>query len=129
MFDHIKNRWLLFLFAVFLINACAKEKISLEVTATSFTSRAGETDSNPRLAAWGNVLKPGMKAVAVSRDLLDLGLKNGSEIWIAGLPGKYKVMDKMHKRWKKKIDIYMGNDTRKAREWGKRKVVISWLKE
>ena len=35
----------------------------------------------------------------------------------------------MNKRWEKKIDIYMGLDIEAAREWGKRKVVISWGEE
>jgi 3D (Asp-Asp-Asp) domain-containing protein len=47
-------------------------------------------------------------------------------VTIEGLPGTYRVLDKMHGRWKNKIDIYMGNDIQAAKNWGKRKVVISW---
>ena len=32
----------------------------------------------------------------------------------------------MNKRWKKRIDIYMGTDVKKAKEWGKKKVTISY---
>jgi len=32
----------------------------------------------------------------------------------------------MNKRWKKKIDIYMGNDRHAALQWGKRQVNICW---
>jgi 3D (Asp-Asp-Asp) domain-containing protein len=32
----------------------------------------------------------------------------------------------MNKRWKNKIDIFMGNDREKALKWGKRKVRIYW---
>jgi 3D (Asp-Asp-Asp) domain-containing protein len=32
----------------------------------------------------------------------------------------------MNKRWKKKIDIYMGENVVQAREWGRQKVEISW---
>ena len=103
-----------------------KNSFSLEVTATAFTSNPGETDSNPSLAAWGDTLEPGMRAIAVSRDLIKMGLSHNKEVRIDGLKGTYIVLDKMNKRWKKKIDIYMGSDVKKAREWGKRKVKIYW---
>jgi 3D (Asp-Asp-Asp) domain-containing protein len=32
----------------------------------------------------------------------------------------------MNKRWKKKIDIYMGNNKEKAKKWGEKKVTIYW---
>jgi 3D (Asp-Asp-Asp) domain-containing protein len=32
----------------------------------------------------------------------------------------------MNKRWTEKIDIYMGTDVQKARDWGKREVMITW---
>ena len=105
-----------------------QKKHVLRVTSSAYTSCIRETDSTPYLAAWNNKLKPGMKSIAVSRDLLKMGLKNGSIVTIDGLKGKYKVLDKMHKRWKKKIDIYMGCDLKKARRWGKRKVTIRWVK-
>ena len=65
----------------------------------------------------------------MSRDLLDRGLTNGTYVTIDGLHGKYKVLDKMNKRWKKKIDIYMGTNLKKAKRWGKRKVTIRWKKK
>ena len=102
---------------------------SLEVTASAYTSNAAETDSNPSLAAWGDTLKPGMKAIAVSRDLIKMGLSHGVKVSIEGFEGKYTVLDKMNKRWTKKIDIYMGLDTKAAREWGKNKVIIYWDNE
>ena len=83
---------------------------------------------NIGLAAWGDMLKPGMKAIAVSRDLIDLGLTHRTEVKIEGLEGTYIVRDKMNKRWTKKIDIFMGMDLQKARKWGKRKVTIHWTK-
>ena len=127
--QHLPVRWLYLLLLVGITTACSENKISLEVSASAYTSSAAETDATPTLAAWGDTLQPGMKAVAVSRDLLDLGLGHNKEIWIEGLPGTYKVLDKMNKRWTKKIDIYMGNDVEKAREWGKQTVTISWIEE
>ncbi|WP_297791286.1 hypothetical protein [uncultured Marinobacter sp.] len=98
-----------------------------EVTATAYNSVNSQTKAgDPTLTAWGDTLKPGMKAIAVSRDLIEDGLTHGTEVTIDGLPGTYIVRDKMNKRWKDKIDIYMGVDVKAAREWGKRTVTISW---
>ncbi|WP_410000101.1 3D domain-containing protein [Photobacterium sp. TY1-4] len=99
----------------------------LQVTATAYNSVRAQTNSNPTLAAWGDRLKPGMKVIAVSRDLLRLGIGHGTRIKISGLPGEYVVMDKMNKRWSRKIDIYMGKDIRAAKKWGRRKVTITVL--
>lgn len=99
----------------------------LKVTATAYTSHVAQTDSTPNIAAWGDRLKPGMKAIAVSRDLLHVyGLKHKQKVRIKGLQGEYVVLDKMNKRWRKKIDIYMGLDKKKAFRWGRRKVEILW---
>ena len=99
----------------------------LHVTATAYTSHANQTDSTPNIAAWGDRLKPGMKVIAVSRDLLhEYGLKHKQKVRIKGLEGEYVVLDKMNKRWRKKIDIYMGRNLRKAFKWGRRKVEIHW---
>ena len=104
---------------------CGKDN-SLEVVATAYTSHEYQTNSQPGIAAWGAELKPGMKAIAVSRDLLDVGLGRGTEVEIEGLPGSWEVMDKMNARWEKRIDIYMGKDLEAAREWGKQTVNIRW---
>ena len=102
-------------------------KHRLRVTATAYTSHHKQTDKTPFLAAWNNRLRPGMKAIAVSRDLLyKYGMKNGTRVKISGLPGYYRVRDKMNKRYKRRIDIYMGTNRRKALKWGRRSVVIYW---
>jgi LysM repeat protein len=102
-------------------------KHRLRVTATAYSSHRGQTDSTPFLAAWNNRIRPGMKIIAVSRDLLTrYGLRNGSRVKIGGLPGYYTVRDKMNKRFKKRIDIYMGTNRRRALKWGRRSVVIYW---
>jgi 3D (Asp-Asp-Asp) domain-containing protein len=99
----------------------------LKVMATAYTSHAAQTDSTPNIAAWGDRLRPGMKVIAVSRDLLKVyGLKHGSKVRIKGLSGEYLVLDKMNKRWKKRIDIYMGKNRQKAFKWGRRKVELRW---
>ena len=114
------------LFVVLLLAGCGSDTRSLRVTATAYTSSPAETQGDPTLAAWGDRLQPGMKAVAVSRDLLEEGLGRGTEIEIEGLDGRYVVLDKMHRRWTRKIDIYMGRDRASARAWGVREVEIRW---
>lgn len=104
-----------------------KATTSLRVTATAYNSLASQTDQTPDLAAWGDRLKPGMKAIAVSRDLLHkYGLKRKARVRISGLDGEFLVLDKMHERWEKKIDIYMGVDHHKARRFGRKAVTIRW---
>lgn len=101
----------------------------LEVVATAYNSLAAQTDSTPDIAAWGDKLKPGMKSIAVSRDLLKMGLKRGSKVRISGLEGEYRVLDKMNKRWTKRIDVYMGENLKAALNFGKRDVVISYQQD
>ncbi|MEA2048356.1 MAG: LysM peptidoglycan-binding domain-containing protein [Campylobacterota bacterium] len=102
-------------------------KRKLRVTATAYSSHRAQTDNTPFLAAWNNRIRPGMKIIAVSRDLLTrYGMRNGTKVRIGGLPGYYRVRDKMNKRYRKRIDIYMGMDRRRALRWGRRSVVIYW---
>lgn len=112
-----------------LLAGCGPEtgSRSMEVTATAYTMRESETkQGNVGLAAWGDQLEPGMNVVAVSRDLIDEGLDHETEVRIEGLEGTYIVRDKMAARWERKIDIFMGRDVERAREWGKREVTIHW---
>jgi len=102
-------------------------KHKLRVTATAYSSHRRQTDKTPFIAAWNNRLRPGMKIIAVSRDLLKrYGLRNGTKVRIGGLRGYYRVRDKMNKRFRKRIDIYMGVNRRRALRWGRRSVVIYW---
>lgn len=108
-----------------LVHRFGKRK--LRVTATAYSSHRGQTDKTPFLAAWNNRLRPGMKVIAVSRDMLTrYGMKNGTKVRIGGLRGYYRVRDKMNKRYRKRIDIYMGSNRRRALRWGRRSVVIYW---
>lgn len=98
---------------------------SLMVTASAFNSTPAQTGSgNPNISAWGDTINPGMKVIAVSRDLIKRGLTHNTQVKIDGLDGVFLVKDKMHYRWNNKIDIYMGDDVAKAREWGRKKVKI-----
>ncbi len=119
--------WPVFLICVLAPPASADSvERTLIVTATAYNSLPEQTDSDPHLAAWGDALAPGMKVIAVSRDLIPVGLDRRTPVKIEGFPGVYLVLDKMHKRWKKRIDIYMGHDLEAARAWGARQVEISW---
>ncbi|MFH4965425.1 hypothetical protein V8G69_10510 [Gaetbulibacter sp. M235] len=99
---------------------------TIKVTATAYNSLKNQTDSNPHITAYGDSLKPGMKYIAVSNDLIKKGLKHDTPVKIRGLEGIYYVKDKMHGRWKNRIDIYMGVDVKAAKTWGRKKVSIHY---
>jgi 3D (Asp-Asp-Asp) domain-containing protein len=129
MIKIFKLKWhMLAAISLLLLTGCEDDLTkSLEVMATAYNSTPSQTDTaNPNQAAWGDFLEPGMKAIAVSRDLIPLGLGYKTEVEIEGLSGTFIVLDKMHKRKKKTIDIYMGNDLKAAKEWGRKKVTIKW---
>jgi 3D (Asp-Asp-Asp) domain-containing protein len=98
----------------------------MTVRATAFNSTRAQTDSRPTESACGDTLRPGIKAVAVSRDLAKLGLDCGTEVRIEGLKGSYTVVDLTAARHEKLIDIYMGRDIKAARQWGVQEVEIAW---
>lgn len=99
---------------------------SFVVTATAYNSLAYQTSSNPSITAFGDSLKPGLRYIAVSRDLLDSGLVHNTKVKLEGFDSLFTVKDKMNRRWRKRIDIYMGVDVKKAKKWGKRKVNIEY---
>ncbi|WP_242094599.1 3D domain-containing protein [Aestuariivivens sediminicola] len=99
---------------------------ALEVTATAYNSLSSQTDGDPHITAFGDSLVPGLPYIAVSRDLLKMGLKHNTPVKIEGLDQIYVVKDKMHSRWKHHIDIYMGLDVKAARAWGRKKISISY---
>lgn len=100
-------------------------KKSVRVKALAYTGCSVKSKRTPR-GAWGDALSRDVKAVAVSTDLLDMGLDRGDVISIEGLPGKFKVLDVMHGRHDKTIDIFYGDDRCGATQWGKRTLNITW---
>jgi 3D (Asp-Asp-Asp) domain-containing protein len=102
---------------------------TLEVVASAYNSVHGQTDASPTVAAWGDRLKPGVRSIAVSHDLIPLGLSRGAVVRIDELPGEWLVLDRMNSRWKRHIDLYFGTDVRAARLWGRRPVTIRWTAE
>lgn len=122
------------LFLLFLLS-CKKAEIpfeenytwhKLKVTASAYNSLKNQTDSDPHITAFGDSLKPGLNYIAVSRDLYRKGLKHNTPVKIKGFDSIFFVKDRMHPRWKNKIDIYMGVDVKAAKQWGRKKVSISY---
>jgi len=136
-----RRRWLGFGF-VLLAAGCASSTVvrpappppaprapgafhELLVTATAFNSVVGQTDAQPTLTASGEHLRPGLRALAVSADLERAGLRFGTRVEIDGY-GEWVVLDRMAPRWRRKVDLYMGNDEAAAERFGKRQVQIRW---
>ena len=118
---------------LYLFISCGEKKktdlhvwIPLEVTATAYNSVKSQTLGVPNITAWGDTLVPGMKSIAVSRDLIAKGLKYGTMVRIDTFPDTFYINDKMHHRWNNRIDIYMGDDRKMALEWGRKKVQIKY---
>lgn len=112
------------------VNEPASEPMNwktVEVMATAYNSLAYQNQGNPKITAWGDTLRPGMNVIAISRDLMKDGLKYNTPVMIDGLSGIFFVKDKMHHRWRNKIDIYMGEDVQKAKNWGRKKIIIKYL--
>ncbi len=98
----------------------------LTVTASAYNSLKRQGEGNPFITAWGDTLHVDIQSIAVSRDLIKRGLKYKTPVKIEGFEGFFIVNDKMHPRWRNKIDIYMGVDKEKALKWGRRKVEIAF---
>ena len=98
---------------------------TLEVTASAYNSLSWQTGAGgANITAWGDTLKPGLNAIAVSRDLIKRGLDHNTRVKIEGFDSVFLVKDKMHYRWKNKIDIYMDKDVQKAKDFGRKKLKI-----
>ncbi len=98
----------------------------LVVTATAYNSTVAQTDESPTVTAHGTHLAPGMQVIAISRDLEAMGLRPGTRVKIEGLPGEWTVADRMARRWRRRIDVYMGLDVARARRFGRRELTLTW---
>ena len=101
------------------------EERTLAVTATAFNSTPAQTDERPLETACGDWLKPDSRIIAVSRDLKRQGLDCGTKVNIKGLDGIWTVADVTAARHRQLIDIYMGQDIKRARKWGRQEVEIT----
>jgi 3D (Asp-Asp-Asp) domain-containing protein len=121
--------------AALLLEACSLFPVprsedwrALQVTATAYNSLPGQGQGDSTLAASGVRLWPGMRIIAVSRDLYRMGLREGTRVRIEELPGEWRVADKMHRRWRRRIDIYMGTDLEAAQRFGKKSLTLHWCR-
>jgi 3D (Asp-Asp-Asp) domain-containing protein len=101
------------------------EARTLAVTATAFNSTPAQTDDRPLETACGDWLRPDSRIIAVSRDLKKQGLDCGTKVNIEGLDGTWTVADVTAARHRQLIDIYMGRDIKRARNWGRQEVEIT----
>jgi 3D (Asp-Asp-Asp) domain-containing protein len=86
------------------------------VTVTTYSPSVEETDSTPLITASGFKINPinpkKHRIIAVSRDL-KRKYKFGKKVRITGigkLSGTYTVRDVMNKRYRKRVDILIGED-------------------
>ena len=100
------------------------EKQRVFVTATIYHAVEEQTDSTPDITASGykiNMEDPlSDRIIAVSWDLENIyGFKMGTMVHIKGTPyldGIWFVRDRMHKRWRKRIDFLVPQSI-KAGKW------------
>jgi 3D (Asp-Asp-Asp) domain-containing protein len=90
------------------------------VTVTTYSPTIEQTDSTPLVTASGFKINPNnpkkQRIVAVSRDLKKK-YKFGKKIRITGigkLSGTYTIRDVMNKRYKKRVDILIGEDDKQT---------------
>jgi 3D (Asp-Asp-Asp) domain-containing protein len=96
------------------------------VAASAYNSTPAQTQGDPHDTASGRRLEPGMKALAVSPDLLADGLEFGTKVRIDGVDGEWTVLDRMPSDRRRAIDLYFGQDEAAARRFGKKQVRIHW---
>ncbi len=88
---------------------------ALAVTVTAYSPTEEECDEDPYITAYQKPVKEG--TIAISRDLEEeLGWQIGDKVYLTGL-GVFEVWDRMHPRWRKKVDIFF-HDTEKAVSFG-----------
>ncbi len=100
----------------------------LEVRVSAYNSLPYQTrpGTSGDITAWGDTLHHEVCSIAVSRDLIDSGLVYGTRVLIEGFEDTFVVNDKMNRRYKRAIDVYMQKDVKRARKFGRQKRTICW---
>ena len=90
------------------------------VMVTTYSPTVEQTDSTPLITASGYKINPSnpkrQRIIAVSRDL-KRKYKFGKKVRITGigkLSGTYTIRDVMNKRYKKRVDILIGEDDKQT---------------
>jgi len=106
------------------INKAITEFVSEIVTVTAYTPSVEECDSTPHITASGfkiDTLNPERhKIIAVSRDLKHKW-KFGTKIKVLGIgkySGIYTIKDVMNRRFRKRIDILVGKQSKQFKYTG-----------
>lgn len=87
----------------------------IPVTVTAYSPTIEECDDDPFITAYQRPVKVG--TIAISRDLEnEFGWQAGDLVHVIGL-GVFEVNDRMHHKWKKRVDIFF-SDTEKAVSFG-----------
>ena len=102
----------------------AKEIKDIEpdiVTVTTYSPSIEQTDNTPLITASGFKINPnnpkGHRIIAISRDL-KRKYKFGKKVRITGigkLSGTYTVRDVMNKRYRKRVDILIGEEDKQTK--------------
>ena len=104
--------------------ALALPRASASITTRRFEELPGAPGPMPAAltADWLRQAFPLVRRVdievGVSERVWDLSGMQGAGEWV--------LLDRMHSRWRRKIDVYMGVDEARALEFGERKVRIRW---
>jgi 3D (Asp-Asp-Asp) domain-containing protein len=106
------------------MNKAITEFVSEIVTVTTYIPSVEECDSTPHITASGfkiDTLNPERhKIIAVSRDLKHKW-KFGTKVKVLGIgkySGIYTIKDVMNRRFKKRIDILIGKQSRQFKYTG-----------
>lgn len=93
----------------------------IAVTVTAYSPQEGECDSDPYTTAFQKPVREG--TIAISRDLeKEFGWKLGDKVYLNGL-GVFEVLDRMHPKWKKRVDIFFF-DTEQATSFGVKRASV-----
>jgi len=116
------------IYALILILLIGRPPLALQqvkeldvVKVTAYTARVKETDDTPTITAFNTGVKKG--SIALSRDLEKKhSLKSGDRVFLDCFTNKkysgiYVFNDRMHKRKKNQVDIFM-NSLKKAKKVG-----------
>ena len=98
--------------------------VEITVTATAYSSAVNQCDSDPYITATGDSVRVGI--VALSRDLHRLwGFDKRVYAKIDGDWVELVTLDLMHRRWDRKVDIWMETYA-DARRFGVRELTVMY---
>jgi hypothetical protein len=106
--------------------ACQPHGETASVEVGAFAIELRTPGSGPWRGSWGDELVPGMKAIAVSPDLVERGLVRGTRVRIEGLPPSYRVRHELGAGTHERVEVFMGTDAEAARRWHERRATIWW---